>query len=240
MRVGALVLCLNEWRWMPAVLGQLLQVANRVLIIRCTRSFSGAPVEVLPAPALPLGVEVAMGTWPSEADARNAGLSLLSDCDYSFVVDSDEVVEVPTLRRLLAAGGRCACLPLHTYWKTPGYRIRYPSSEAVPVAPMLLARGVRFKHLRLVDLPASDFALVREYGHHLSYAHTDEEIREKLRLFGHAAEVVPGWYERVWLGWDRDHAMANLHPTEPWRYQRAVTVLDVGLGEVLRKSGCSF
>ena len=50
-----------------------------------------------------------------------------------------------------------------------------------------------------------------EHGvlHHLSYAGPDERIRRKIATWGHHHEVLPGWYERVWLGWDSDKLMRN-------------------------------
>jgi hypothetical protein len=74
--------------------------------------------------------------------------------------------------------------------------------------------------------------------HHLSYVRSDEEVREKLRMFDHAHEVVPGWFERVWKGWDADPKMEDLHPTKPEAYKRAIEARDPGIAGILREHGC--
>ena len=59
-----------------------------------------------------------------------------------------------------------------------------------------------------------------EYGlvHHLSYVGPDSRIQRKITTWGHKNEVDPGWWERVWLGWDQDKLLHDLHPTHPPAY----------------------
>jgi hypothetical protein len=58
--------------------------------------------------------------------------------------------------------------------------------------------------------------------HHMSYARSDDALLRKITSFSHADEIVPGWYERVWLAWDARPELEELHPTHPPAYRRAV------------------
>ena len=98
MRFGAVVPCLNEWRFVPAVVGQLLKVVDRCLVLRCTRSFSGAPAALSALPVLDPRVEVIQGAWENAHETRNVGLEALADCDYVFTLDSDEFGVLDTNR----------------------------------------------------------------------------------------------------------------------------------------------
>lgn len=236
MRFGAVIPVLNEWRFLPAVVGQLLKVVDRCVVARCSRSFSGAPVDLSPIPRLGPRVDIIKGDWPNEHETRNAGLEALADCDYVFTVDSDEVFLDADLRHLvsLCDGARSAIgARFVTYWKTAEYRIDPPE---ILVAPVVVRRDVRFVVNRRVRDGETQLADV--WCRHLSYVRTDREMREKLRLFSHASEVRPGWFERVWKDWDANRDMANLHPTHPQNYRRAVYHPDAELTRVLDEYGC--
>lgn len=238
MRFGALIPCLNEWRFLPAVVGQLLKATDRCAIIRSRRSFSGASAALDPLPPFDPRVEVLEGEWANAHATRNAGLDALSDCDYVFTIDSDEILLDGDLDQLRALCGRnqyhAIGSRLYTYWKTPEYRIDPPE---VLVALMAVRPSVRFVNdRRIVD---GEMVYARNvWCQHLSYVRTDDEMRDKLRLFPHAHEVVPGWFERVWRAWDENKRMTNLHPTHPANYYRAVYDPNPELMRVLAKFGC--
>lgn len=240
MRFAAAIPCLNEWKYVPAVVGQLLKVCDRVMILRGTRSLSGASVSVSNIPDLDLRVEVVEGSWANEHETRNAGMELLttgpSACDYVFTVDSDEILSDKALALLESTCAekqpRAILGGCHTYWKTCDWRIDPPEKL---VAPLVVRKDVRFERLRMFS---GENLVVNQYVfHHLSYVRSDEEVREKLRLFGHASEVVPGWYDRVWKAWDKNNALENLHPTHPDAFKRAVPVTDGGLKKILAEYG---
>lgn len=224
MRFGAIVLCANEWRFVPAVVGQLKKYIDRVLIVRNRNALSGSPINLNPLPKTGIeGASLYVGSWSSEHEARNAGIEQLmrDGYDYIFIVDSDEIFSDHALFFLkdycarehprAIRGGCC------TYWKTSEWVIDPPEQLAVPV---VVRNDVRFSYLRMVG-EATTITESRLF-HHLSYVRTDEEMREKLRCFGHASEVIPGWYQRVWKGWDVNRALENLHPTHPAAFKRAV------------------
>jgi hypothetical protein len=70
--------------------------------------------------------------------------------------------------------------------------------------------------------------------HHMSYARTDAQVQRKLATFGHAHEIVPGWFENVWRRWDDDRSLQNLNPCVPAAYQRIVEQPYEALPAVLR------
>lgn len=235
MKLGAAIPVLNEWRFLPAVAGQLLQVADRLVVLRGTRAQSGAPTTLTPVPPLDPRVEVVEAAWPSEQDTRNAGLDALDDCDWVFCLDSDEVLLDADLHQLvkLCETGEHEAISAHllTYWKTIEHRVEPPENLTAPIA---VRKGVRFSGTRYVDAEPH-FADI--WLRHLSYVRTDAELREKLRLFGHAHEIVPDWYEKVWLGWDADHALTGLHPVRPDAYPQVVHEPDEELRRVLQAHG---
>ena len=237
MKLGAAIPVLNEWRFLPAVMGQLLRVVDRCVLVRPSRSQSGAPVKLAPVPDLDARVNVLEGNWTSEAETRNAGKDYLSDCDYVFLVDSDEILLDRDLDRLKALAElrdfKVIAVKLLTYWKTPEYRIDPPEDGTIK---MVLRRDVPVVGVR--EVRESSHVAEGVICHHLSYVRTDEEILEKMRLSGHAREFRSGWYEEVWKAWDSNRNLENLHPVHPSAYRRAIHAPDPELSEVLRKWGC--
>lgn len=237
MKFGAAIPIANEWHFLPAVAGQLLRVCDRVVVLRSQHSLSGAPMKLSPVPALlDHRIEIVDGDWAAEHETRNAGMQILKDCNYVFTVDTDEIMSDNALRVLTekcrndkprALLGGC-----HTYWKTIEWRIDPPEKI---IAPIVVRNDVRFSRLRMF---LGEYTEVNTYVfHHLSYVRSDDEVREKMRLFGHASEVVPGWYDRVWKAWDQNHALENLHPTHPEAFKRAVPVTDSALRNILIAHG---
>jgi hypothetical protein len=230
MRFGAAIPVLNEWRFMPAVVGQLLKGGvERVLILRNTRPFCGDSVILTPIPtamrvaALDKRVTIIEGDWPSEHDTRNYGQEKLAQLgmDYVFTVDSDEIFSVEALNVLKLAVElnkfRSLACRFKTYWKSIDYQIDPPE---VLVATVLVHRDQRFERLRMFS--GEQTAINQFAMHHLSYVRTDDEMKQKLATYGHADEVVEGWFDAVWKAWDADRDMENLHPTHPPAMKRAV------------------
>jgi hypothetical protein len=239
MKLGAAIPVLNEWRFMPAIVGQLKRVVDRIVLIRSKRSQSGAPVHLLPIPRLPEEVEVLEGEWDTEAATRNAGLEVLSECNYVFLIDSDEILidrDLDILRELCRKQVHWVIgVPWTTYWKTSEYRIDPPHPGSIH---MVLRRGVKVKGVRQPNIPVVHVADVR--CRHMGYVRTDEEMREKLRLATHAAEVPADWFDRVWKGWEGTPTLEDLYPVprEKSQFKRAVYDPDPELNTVLERWGC--
>lgn len=235
MKFGAAIPCLNEFRFLPAVIGQLLKVCDRVVILRSRITMGGHQAKLISMPVLDPRIEVIEGNWPTEEATRNAGMEHLIDCDYVFTVDTDEIFSLEALNFLknsCTLNQRALLGGMHTYWKSCAYRIDPPEQL---IAPVLVRKDVRFSRLRMFE--GASTVIPRYVMHHLSYVRTDEEVKEKIRTFGHASEVVPGWYENVWKAWDENPFLENLHPTHPSAYKRAIPVTDPKLANILAEYG---
>jgi hypothetical protein len=230
MRFGAAIPVLNEWRFLPAVIGQLLKGGvERILILRNTRPFCGERVILTPIPfavrvaASDRRVTIVEGDWPSEHDTRNYGQEQLArlGMDYVFTVDSDELFSVTAMdvlkRAVVVNKFRSLACRFKTYWKSIDYQIDPPE---VLVATVLVHRDQRFERLRMF---AGEQVAINQFAmHHLSYVRTNEEMQQKIRTYGHANEIVEGWFDDVWIAWDTHRDMENLHPTHPPALKRAV------------------
>jgi hypothetical protein len=239
MKLGAAIPVLNEWRFMPAVVGQLQRIVDRIVLVRSKRSQSGAPVTLSPLPSRMREVEVIEGEWSSEAGTRNAGLERLAECDYVFLIDSDEILlddDLATLEGICRQGVHWVIgVPWATYWKTPEYRIDPPHPGGIG---MVLRRGVKVRGIRQPTIPSVHMADVR--CRHLGYVRTDDEMREKLRLATHSKEVPADWFDRVWKGWESTPSIEDLYPVPSQKglFKRAVYDPDPNLNAVLERWGC--
>jgi hypothetical protein len=115
----------------------------------------------------------------------------------------------------------CWRLSCFTYWKSYRYRVDPP--ERITAAVFVRPGTGRFVENRTYQaerhhaLPLDTIAF-----HHMSYARTDAQTLRKISTFGHAKDVVPGWYENVWLKWDDDPSLQNLNPCWPAAYERII------------------
>jgi hypothetical protein len=185
-----------------------------------------ARIAALPDPAGK--VHIARGDWADEASQRNAGLDMVREAgaDYCFIVDADEIYDPAQLQQALTLVRHnpqvdCWRVSCVTYWKSYRYRVDPP--EAIAAAVFVRVGTGRFTENRTFEAPMH-VALAPEalVFHHMSYARTDAQVLRKITTFGHAREVVPGWYEQVWKRWDSDHTLQNLNPCWPGAYQRIV------------------
>jgi len=236
MKFGAAIPVLNEWRFMRAVAGQLLRMVDRCVLVRPNRSQSGAPVELTPVPELDPRIELIEGNWRTESGTRNAGMDALNDCDYVFMVDSDEILldqDLLTLKELCEKNEPpVIAVHLFTYWKSPEHRIDPPEDLLIK---LVLRKDIRIQGVREV---AGPFHTSDVFCRHLSYVRSDPEALEKIRLSGHAHEIRSDWYERVWKAWDENRELENLHPVHPTAYKRAIHEPDAELNAILKRWGC--
>ena len=251
IRFGAAICVYDDHQWLKLVLDSIYDGCDRIFALVGSQPWYGEAADNADTLAVfegytdPEGkIEIIRGDWATEADQRNAGLEICeqNECEICFVVDADEIYdpsELEQMMKIVRATPQIDCftLGLHTYWKSQRNRIDPPE----PLQPPVFVRvgRSRFTHNRAVEAKLS--ALIDPsvgVCHHMSYARTDEQIKKKISNFSHANEIVPGWYERVWLGWNLNRTMRNLHPTHPGAYSQAVEVAEASLPAVLR--GCTF
>src|SRR3989344_3613200 len=182
-------------------------------------------------------------SWLMEEHARNDTLNFAQALGYSYTItiDADEIYnrkdiegikkeleDHPDLNAVHVGEVRC-------YWKSEEYRIEPPEPYTFFHVAARVNSSIRFmKNRETTDEfkhMARDTVL-----HHMSYARTDDELMKKITRWPHKQEVLAGWYESVWKGWDRNRHMENIHPTHPTQYRRAVPVSKSELPLVLQSS----
>ncbi len=196
-------------------------------------------VKAFPDPQAKLRIRE--GAWSDEVDERTENLeSLKGDVDYYMTLDADEIysaADLARLKRYIAWRpwvGQFR-LRLNTYWKTnPLYVIDPPEPLRAYVVSRLRPDtqlvGIRRTTERWrVTVPRRVAVL-----HHFSYARSSDRVYQKLQSTLHRNELVPSWFENVWLRWDEDHSLENLHPMHPAEYKRAIPVEIDSLPEVMR------
>ncbi|HVT12594.1 MAG TPA: glycosyltransferase [Fimbriimonadaceae bacterium] len=217
--------CLHDDHWYLDLSIKSFLSAGPVICFISRVAWDGSPGawQCCAEVASSLGAEVVLGDWPTEELHRGSALSALRERGFSFVLtpDGDEIIEGALLEALLAIAqkdlaDRAMCC-FDTYWKSPEYVIRPRES----IRPLMLVNLNRARHVFCREYEGGrPLVLPAEYGlvHHLSYAGPNERILRKLSTWGHKDEVLDGWYARVWLAWDQDPLMHDLHPTHPRAY----------------------
>lgn len=237
MRIGALCVIYQDDVWLASALSRVMPEVDVTLVVQSVDPWNGPRYRdntdgVLRDLAQTGHVQVHMGSFRTERDQRNFGLRLLETmgCDWTLIVDADEIWTAHGLRSLTAAIRSTEYAvdqvqfraPWYTYWKSHHWRIEPPESFQPIVA--VRTSQVRFTRARQTDCDTRKSALLGrpEYLHHMSYARSDTQILRKIQSFSHSHEIVPGWYDDVWRSWTP--SMRNIHPTTPSAFRQAVSV----------------
>ena len=236
MILGAVYCTYNACSFLTESVQRIYPLVDKVIFLVNFRPWVG---EIFPAISDTLSVildindpldkfEIVVGYWKDEAEQRNAGLKILrdKDVDWCLIVDDDELYnyeELKNVRYMLEDDGiHAAYLIYHQiYWKD-----RDTIIEGVFGSFPTLARTdgtVNFNENRmiLVEELHTWYSLSADMimCHHMSYVRTDEEMYRKIQSFSHANDVIPDWYERVWLG----DVTTYLHPSGGDRFKSVVS-----------------
>ena len=247
-RFAAVCVIYDDDSWLPAAVASVYKACDSIWFLVGERPWNGAAsdqtalidrLRALPDSARK--IRIVRGEWADEATQRNAGLKLVAQAgaDYCLVLDADEIYDPAQLREAMTLVRenpqvdcwRASCL---TYWKSYRYRVDPP--EAIAAAVFVRTGTGRFIENRTyqaaqsVTLPPQTLVF-----HHMSYARSDEQILRKITTFGHAHQVVAGWYDNVWRKWDGNHTLENLNPCWPAAYRRAIEQPYDALPEAIRK-----
>jgi GT2 family glycosyltransferase len=247
-RFAAVCCIYDDDSWLAAAIESVYDACDSIWFLIANRPWNGeatdqtplvARISRLPDPAAK--IHVVRGDWPDEASQRNAGIDTAREAgaDYCFVLDADEIYDSNQLAAAMQVVREnpqidCWRASCFTYWKSHEYRVDPP--EQVTAAVFVRVGTGRFVDNRTYqaaayfDLPPETLRM-----HHMSYARTDQQILRKISTFGHAKEVVPGWYQRVWRRWDTDRTIENLNPCWPAAYRRIVHQPEEELPPVLRR-----
>lgn len=249
IRIGVSIPVHNEKDYINYCLRSIYDFAHVIVLsVNVGVPWGGTPepldetMEVLRAFPDPDGkLRILTDEWGTEIEQRTAGFDLLKrEANYLMNVDADEVyskAELDRLKKFVALRpfvGQFR-ITMKTYWKTHPFHVIDPPE---PYRRHLLSRirpSTKLIHIHRtnerwrVTVPRSVAVC-----HHFSYGRSDERIRQKLANTLHRDELVPNWYENVWLGWDANRNMEDLHPTHPPEYKRAIAVELDSLPDVMR------
>lgn len=236
MRLAALYAVYNEEDYIAQSLASVYESVDRIVVCHTTgRPWHGPKQKpdgtrkLIKAFHDPAGkIKYIPGAWPSEAAQRNQALAAArGECDWGLVIDGDEIYRpehLAAFKRLAEESPQFGQwrVGMNTYWKSPLWRIDPPE----PYCPVILTRireGTTFVSLRETnEQPVGLIPRGTGILYHFSYAKPSAKIEAKMRNFSHADEILPGWWENVWLAWNGDHDLENIHPTTPECYRRAV------------------
>lgn len=211
MKIGLVTIAFNEERFIKPFLSHIPDWVDEKVVLVSTKPWNGSEdsqdrtAEI----AREAGATVVESYWPNEAEQRNTGQALLSDCDYIIIMDPDEFLDNKgwaTLRQACETGILDAYVVRHQ-------RVFYKNKEVYPHTDyqqiILVKPNVQFVHARNVNKSYSEVPLDL---FHFSWARTDEEVWSKISHYTHANEMdIEKWYKEVWLT-DRE---TNLHPNTP-------------------------
>ena len=178
-----------------------------------------------------------------EAKQRNEILAKIkgSGWKYVWMVEADEFYLDEEADNLWAwffdranAGARVASSRWHTYWRSVHHRIEPQESFRPNVA---FLSDCKFDHGRIMQESDERFSvyvpdrvcMIRHY----SWARTPADVKRKLSAWGHAKELIPSWYEKVFLPWKPGSNMTDLHPTSPGSY-KSVVKCDLPMPEAMK------
>lgn len=225
-RIGTLI-CVHDDHWFLKDSIESFAPAGPVFVFVTKIPWRG-PVgdwERSAAVAEKAGATVLVGKWPVEVLHRQGAAQVLMDQGFShaLIPNSDEIIDQTLLESLtrIAKGfvAERVYVDHETYWKRPDYVVRlrdgYQPLLMLELAKVWLDDVYAFSG-RLYG-GGKGLTVRSDHGvlHHLGYVGPDERIKRKLAASARDGMVMRGWWERVWEGWENDHMLGDLHPSNP-------------------------
>lgn len=221
MKLGAQMLAFRERSRIIPAINQFEGIVDKVVVACSTKPWEG---DLEPDDTAKLAnttfAQVYENFWPTEAEQRNFCMEKLADCDWVLIAPPDRLFTRETLSTLKHFLKDAPKVPhgmfTLTYWKDTDTVILPNSYLNEAVVPSINKDQVpyRFTYANTSGGTAVN-PVAPGIAHHISWVKTDEEIKTKITSYTHAKEIIPGWYENVWLNWRED--MTNFAPTEAWR-----------------------
>lgn len=224
MKFALATIAYHEERLIRPFVRHYREMVDKILVLNSTVPWNG-PLEDYDCTAdfaKAEGAQVFKHHWPSEHSQRNAGLTVLSDYDWVFILDPDEFFSKEDFEKLKLwieedskkwTFKNAYCVPLETYWKG-AYKLVPRDTHCPVIAVNPKASAAMFNDKRGLATEAYDAPFLL---HHFSWVRTDEEVFRKLTHYGHAGDFNGvEWYNKIWLKWYPE--MKNLHPfdTKKW------------------------
>ncbi len=173
------------------------------------------------------GASVITGCWATEEAHRLAVIQWAQQqgIQHLLIPDSDEILSpdlLDSLRKIASTDlSDAVYCTMDTYWKSPEYVIE-PRERLMP-AIMVNPLSAGYHGIRQFS-GTRPLMLSHEHGvlHHLSYAGPESRIARKVSTWSHKDELVADWWKDIWLRWDGERRLRNLHPTVPVAYGEAI------------------
>jgi glycosyltransferase involved in cell wall biosynthesis len=219
MKIGVLTVTLNEERLIGPCIRQFKPFGLKHVVIVNEYTQNGVPHEQDKTFEIAAnnGAYVFKCDKLKETEQRNFGLEKLNDCDYIFIVDTDEFYTPDGIKKMIETASKSTneCYRncnMTTFWKDYHHAVT-GTTEYTFIVP----KGVRFNDKRHIG---SNHKKIDVPCYHLSYARTYDEMKNKIKTFSHAVEVSPDWLDKVWLNWKEGNT--DLHPTNPPLWREAI------------------
>lgn len=248
LSIGAVYCVYDDERWLKLSIESIYANCDIIYFLVNEKPWYGVESDnqttlncILNFPDIAKKINLIRGNWSTETEQRNVGLALLKQekIDYCLVVDADEIYEPIQLKNMFDFARShpeidCWHMQWFTYWKSMNYII-HPKEPFEPVF-LTKVQSTSFVNNRLVTAPKHEL-IPPAIGicHHMSYARSNQEIQKKISTFSHANEILPDWYQQIWLQWDLNQNMQALHPTQPQWYKQAISQPFSALPSVLKR-----
>lgn len=180
----------------------------------------------------------------NQSAQRNYALEVLKNqgFDYCFVIDADEFYtkeHLHNIKRIIFSNPEIGLFRI--YWRNYWHSFRYIIEPDEPSEPVCFIKigAAAFKISRYAELidnshKAYTFKKDEAVCHHFSYALSNIEVAKKIRRFSASFEILPDWFFNIWLEWENNHEIQDLHPVHPWHYKKTIKTEDIPLPEILK------
>lgn len=222
MKTGIVTPAYNEERFIGACIKQFngFPVDHLILVSKTPWNGEPFPVDKTEEIARKLGAKVMVDDFPPDEHQRHIGLDYFKNYDWCLIVDADEFYTREDIKKILdyletADKEVYSCGKMLVYFKDLDSIAVREIGHKPPI--MAMRPHMRFSGIRGVDYP---FYFIPDTTlYHLSYVRTNAELVKKISTFGHSHEIIPNWYQDVWMKWTPQSV--NFHPTEPDVFARS-------------------
>lgn len=249
MRVGAIYAVFNEEDYIEQSLKSIYNYVDRIAICLNTgRPWFGPRIEKDRTQEILENfvdkenkIVLIKGEWENGTIQRSRALDAIRyDVDFSLVIDGDEMFRQKDIENLL---GEIESHPyigqfkiaVYTYWKSPRHRIDPPEPVPALIATKITHWTTFIGERETNEIPVVTIDREKAVLHHFSYAKSPKKIFEKINYSAHAHEMYPDWYQQVWLQWDSNRNLQDLHPVHPHWYRHTIEEEIANLPEVMAK-----
>lgn len=213
MRLAVLTIAYNERQYIKTCIKNWEGKVAKHLILVSLKPWNGIPVEDdgTYRAAITTDAEVILGEWKTEAAQRTWGLAYLYNYDKVLIVDPDELYtkeDQDKVVRYINENNKPLYQGKHvvTYWKDTNYILDPPDEvgNIIAVDPKVAYcyEHRQFKYMADERDYITDKGIIDCVCHHMSWAKSDNKIKEKISSYSHSNVIPDDWYENVWLKWE--------------------------------------